>query len=454
MSRQQSVLFLCLSAFITFFGIVVAQTSSSSVGLELQDARIAFIDPDGQLATINADGSSLRILTEAPARYQFPTWSPDGSVVAAIGNEGSRGIIDLFEDSTNNTENSSEISSGTKTRVFESSQERPFYMYWSPDSKTISYLANNPEAGMAMSFVDVERKENRIRAFGNPFFWHWTADSSKLFIHQGLLNGQLGFIDAEGNVELEENISEMGLFRSPGISASGEYIAYASGGVRGTEIVIKNSPLAVAGSTAPEVSRSLAYDGFTAMSWSPAEDLLAFILPTQSSMSSFGNLAMMDAETGLLETLAEESVIAFFWSPDGKYILYLTPQRAAGNDFAELQYDIYRSTTSRDTARSQSYLAQSYLAQSDEIELAVNIVEASTGVTTYLASIRPTTNFINQFVPFFEQYALSHNVWSGDSQAVVLPTRDEKGMSNIAVIYIEDGSLDVIAEGSTPFWQH
>ena len=427
-------MFLSGTVFITVF----AQTENS---------RLAFINPDGQVATINADGSELQLLSEGSegaARYQFPTWSPDGSVVAAIGLEASRGIIDLFD------------ASASRNRVLESTQDRPFYMYWSPDSKTISYLANNPEAGLAMSFVDVERKESRARAFGSPFYWQWTADSSKLFIHQGVLDGQLGFIDAEGNAGLEENISEIGLFRSPGISASEDYIAYASGGVRGTEIRLEANPLSTedkedTGNTSlSEVSRALPYDGFTAMSWSPTEDQLAFILPTQANMSSFGNLAMMDAETGLLETLSEESVIAFFWSPDGRYIMYLVPQRVGGSDFARdlVLNELYGS------ASSTKRITESYLAQSDEIELAVNIIDIDTLEESYLTSVRPTPLFINQFVPFFEQYALSHNIWSADSQAIALPTRDREGNSNIAVIYVEDGRLDVIAEGTAPFWQH
>lgn len=418
----------------------LAQTSTTTLAgetLSIENSRIAFITSEGQVATINADGSDIRVLSKSSSRYQFPAWSPNSSVVAAIGSEGSKGVIDLFDDN------------GKQNRVLESSQERPFYMYWSPDAKTISYLANDPEAGLAMSFVDIESKESRARAFGSPFYWQWTTDSSKLFIHQGLLQGQLGFIDADGNEQLAENIDGLGLFRSPGISPSGDYIAYASGGSRGTEVVLKNSPISE-NSTTPEVSRSLSYDGFTAMSWSPSEDLLAFILPTQSNMTGFGTLAMMDAETGLLEDLTEESVIAFFWSPDGKYIMYLTPQRAAGSDFAYERYqlDLFRS------ARNNQQILENYLAQNDELELAVNIVDVSTLETSYLSSIQPTPLFINQFIPFFEQYALSHTVWSADSQAIALPIRAEDGTSNIAVIHVSSGNLEVIAEGTAPFWQH
>ena len=44
-----------------------------------QQSRIAFINPDGQLTTINPDGSDLRVLTQGEQRFQFPVWSPDGS---------------------------------------------------------------------------------------------------------------------------------------------------------------------------------------------------------------------------------------------------------------------------------------------------------------------------------------------------------------------------------------
>lgn len=419
--------------------VAVVVVFSSSYAQSAQKARISFVNLTGQLSTINSDGTDLRSLSEAPATYQFPAWSPDGNYIAAIGNDDFAGTLDIFED-----RNSSDY-----LRIHSSRQEVPFYLYWSPNSNFIGFLANNSEEGIVLNLATLETSNSRLRESGNPLYWQWSSDSQKILMHQGLLGGRLGFIDTVGKTRLEENIDTPGFFRSPGISASGKYIAYASSGVRGSEIVLKSNPLSLG---RKDVSRAFAHDGFTAMSWSPKDDNLAMILPKQDSVNSFGQLAMMDAESGLLETLVEESVVAFFWSPDGRYIMYLTPQRSAGNEFAynreDLHSNMYYATTTKTTD------TDSYLAQSDEIELAVNVVAVATAHTTYLTTIRPTTLFINQFIPYFEQYALSHNLWSVDSEAVVLPARALDGKSNIAVISVPDGELNFIAEGESPVWKH
>ena len=36
-------------------------------------------------------------------------------------------------------------------------------------------------------------------------------------------------------------------------------------------------------------------------------------------------------------------------------------------------------------------------------------------------TFEPVDIFINQFLPFFDQYAKSHRIWSPDSNALVLP---------------------------------
>jgi TolB protein len=60
-------------------------------------------------------------------------------------------------------------------------------------------------------------------------------------------------------------------------------------------------------------------------------------------------------------------------------------------------------------------------------------------------------------LPFFDQYALSHRIWSPNSDAVVLPIAESDETADIAGIYIvpiarRSGPPRRIAEGAIAFW--
>ncbi|MCP4424647.1 MAG: hypothetical protein GY803_09160, partial [Chloroflexi bacterium] len=85
------------------------------------------------------------------------------------------------------------------------------------------------------------------------------------------------------------------------------------------------------------------------------------------------------------------------------------------------------------------------------ISLNLILIDAATGKNRHLATFQPTIVFITQFLPFFDQFALSHRIWSPQSDALVLPLRDEE-VNRIAVIPIDSGQPHYLTEGDMPFW--
>jgi TolB protein len=139
----------------------------------------------------------------------------------------------------------------------------------------------------------------------------------------------------------------------------------------------------------------------------------------------------------LLETLSEKLVVCFFWSPDGKYIAYLTPTLESGEgDVSSLGYTSHVSDTK---------------IQRGSFLLELRVVDITTKEDRRLATFTPTFLFLDQFLPFFDQYALSHRVWSPDSTAVVLPITNADNSRQVTVFNL-DGTVTPVGEGDTPFW--
>ena len=113
-----------------------------------QQSRIAFINPDGQLTTINPDGSDLRVLTQGEQRFQFPVWSPDGSKLATIGVDRNGGFIQVLLDAVD-----------TQAKdIYRNAEQGVIYLYWSPDSSMVSFLANHPETNLALHLAQKPKK--------------------------------------------------------------------------------------------------------------------------------------------------------------------------------------------------------------------------------------------------------------------------------------------------------
>ncbi len=386
-----------------------------------QQSRIAFVNPEGQLATINPDGSDLRVLTQGEQRLQFPAWSPDGSKIASIGVDPEGGFIRVFADA---------ITTEAK-EIYRTQDQGAIYLYWSPDSSVVSFLANHPESNLALHLAS-ETQEDRILAGGAPFYWQWTNDNQNLLIHTEFTgaDSRLGFTSTEADT-LQDNLAPPGIFQAPGISPSGKYIAYAEdNSVRGTQVIIQNNPL----TNTPNLRREVKHEGAAGLSWSPKEDTLAFISPDQDAPGSYGKLKLLEAETGLLEELSQNVTLAFFWSPDGKAIAYISPLNPDEPDVSE---------TGQEVLIAQK-IQGSFLFE-------VHVVDSATKQDTIIGTFTPTFLFATQFLPFFDQYALSHSIWSPQSDAVVLPTTGAQNAEQITVFYI-DGSAQTIADGDTPFW--
>lgn len=387
--------------------------------------RLVLVNTRGQVETVSPTGEDRRMLTEGRRIYQFPSWAPDNSAIAVIGVDGARGGVYLLPDSAESQ----------PVTLYEEAGA-PIYHAWSPDSTRVSFIANIPR-GLGLYVADIDLPDSAsLLASGQPFYWDWTDDSSELFIHTGSpgeRSARLAFIAPDGDGS-GETIAAPGYFQSPDVAPSGEYVAYA----QLTEDEVRQL-----------VVRSLADNGeivtnhnhSTSFAWSPQGDELAYIGPPPSDRRiAFGPLYMLDVATGESREIASSRVTSFFWSPDGERIAYLTlrlalqGQQAAAGELLRV---------------GQSAQAQ----QSIQFDLWVMDADGEPDSAELIATLEPHPLFIGQFLPFYDQYARSHRIWSPAGDAIALPIRlnDE---SVIAVYPVDGSAPQVIPNGIAAFWSY
>jgi TolB protein len=170
---------------------------------------------------------------------------------------------------------------------------------------------------------------------------------------------------------------------------------------------------------------------------------------------------LLDLESSDSRLLVPETVLAFFWSPDGRSIAYLTLTEidapfdfddapVAVRDKALVDWTVPTTTPSKIKTLSKTQSPP----DDSRLGLGLWVVEVDSGEKRQLTVFEPSNVFLNQFLPFFDQYALSHRLWSPDSEALVVPMQDDDGRDFIVVVPVDGSEPVTIAHGVAAFWSH
>lgn len=380
--------------------------------------RIAVQASDGNLYTVRPDGTDRVPLTQESAElriYRQPTWSPDGARVAWVEVEGS-------ETGLSSALVTSRPDGSAPTRA-DTGDSPPFYLSWSPDGTRIAALGS-ADRGLALRGIDVTGgAASIVIAQAQPLYFAWSPDSARLVAH---LNGEtVSLLTLDG--EETELDGESAPFGAPDWMADGAAFVYAQQ-VAGAQKLVLADPSGV-------TLRDLAgFDGTVTFSLSPDGERVAFIDSTEMvPTAALGPLALAPLSGNPAPQVIDDGpVLAFFWSPQGDKIAYLTP-----GDHSEQGPRASLSPT----------------LEVDHLNLWLQW-HVWDGERSYeLAQFRPSDTFLVDYLRFFDQYARSMTPWAPDGSAFVYAGDSEDAISGVWVQPVIEGAPSVrIGDGVYAAW--
>ena len=427
------VVAMVVLAFVSGRGVVTAPPSElppATIGAIGGDAsHLAVVAADGSLSTTDALGGSQVRYGDAGIDFSFPAWSPDGTRIAAIGKGPDETAVYVF------TTPADGAPAGPPTIVYSSADRPPFYLYWSPDGQGLTFLSTEPD-GLALRLApaDASAPAAVIRQ-GAPMYWTW-AEETRLLVRSGGegLAGFFGEIRPDG-VATEPTAILPGGFRVPAVSSDGRFRAYVTQGDGTTQPIVADTREG----TDPH---TLDVFGTAALAFGPGSDELAIVAaaePRRETSVPVGPLRLMDASSGRVRTLLSGTVIGAFWAPDGKTIAAIGVPAPGDDNIASTGPGVLVST--RSTGRAAAAGAK----------LRISFVNVESGAIRSHWSFVLSALFIDQILPYFDQYALSHRVWSPDGASIALPVVED-GTERIMVIQADGSGARTVTDGVAGFW--
>ena len=386
--------------------------------LESKVGLIAYVGTDGNIYTMNQAGSDVIGITidAAPGEevfrvYSLVRWSPDSQKLAFVGFTG-EGRAAISNATLTNTRVFTAERNGTNQKeLFTSPNALPVNLGWAPDGASLALMTTNTYGDyLVLRQIPIDGGEAQVLDTGPTLYWDWGPAGDRLLIHAGTAasvrpDSRLAFL------HLGERIVEEGLQQPPAFFQTPAFSPTGSQMLVFIETDSGEGQLVIADMNGETEQVLETFTGSAGFDWSPDGRYVAYAMSEIPNFISFGPLTVFDTQepTAARIVSPEDSVLAFFWSPDASRLLYFLPA------FGE------------DEEGNQSLVG-----------LNANILERESGESRELFSFTPTQEFFN-LLTNYDQYQRVMTVWSPDSANVVLP------------VQINGGSILIVAQVEADF---
>jgi len=310
----------------------------------------------------------------AVSQYGWPTFSPDASRIAyssvTRAKSGVSFAVWVYD-----------LKRREATQIFESATEHVDYIYWLPDNQQLSFLLREP-AGLSLMLAQArEHAPIRIVMTGAPIYFAWGPKPDELAVHTAGSDPEsserVELVSLTDTSQSVDKVLSHGRspFKTPCWSRDGKHLAWIANNHAEANLVVAD-----ADALHPRSIVSLAI-GNSSFEWSPDSGHLAYATAVIAHDPAFHGIKLVDISDASSRTVTRDSVAAYFFSPDGRYLAYIA------------------------VPENKPFYTW-------------ELVDLNSGKTRDLGNFISTEEESVSY-RFFDQLAVSHSIWSPDSRAIV-----------------------------------
>jgi Tol biopolymer transport system component len=385
--------------------LLVAACSDATEPAAPEIDRLVVVDGT-EVVTMDPAGDDRVTVGADVAGTPFqPIWSHDGASVAYSfsSSEGEFGLA------------VGDAATGTAATV--TAPTNVFYMMWSPAGDRVAALRNHEEGGVALDLVATGESgvSRELVDDGDSYYLSWSPDGEDVAVHVGA-----GRFELFSEGEFESLDDAPGSYQAPmwiddsiyGIAADGDRRTLTRYGRDGeSEELVE-----VSGPTSFHISP----DGerVALQSLGTGDVIEAGIRSASADGDPVppNGVYVVDLDSGEATQVHGDLVTGFWWSPDGERLLVLHLPEGSTNRFDWFVWE--------------------------------------DGTVTKGPTFAPTGGWIQDFIPFLDQYNRGMTPWSPDSTSIAFPgtVEDEGGIWVAEVGADAEGDPEKVSDGTWVAW--
>jgi hypothetical protein len=374
-----------------------------SVAEDVSPGRLLVLGTESEITTMRPDGSDAATLAgrDPDIERTQPTWSPDASKVAWTERRADQETYLLVADSDGGD-------------VIEwPSPLLAVYIAWSPDGQHLALTGSQGEGDLLLAIAGPDG-DIQVIDQGAPVYFDWAPDGTEVLAR---VSGRFEYLAIDGS--RRETVPVTGEFRLGAHVAEslllgterdvGEALALATRqGEIERELLRYAAPMAFVadetGSRVAVMSRG-----------SPESQALSRLEETDLPIIDAERLVVVATTDGALEEVSMRRNIAWFWSHDGRRLLYSTVEAVDGVE--RLQWHTWDGQE-----------------------------------TTSYQPFSPTGLFGRDYLAYFDQFALSVSLWAPDGSAFAYAGGNSLEDAGIWVQKVEGGDPVRVSPGEVALW--